>query len=312
VLTALVKNRPVSSVWLVGFAAVVAHCSGSAALTTSLALEPQSAAQTPPAASLPAGSTKAADSPATSVVPFEMLVTNHMLVEARINGKGPFRLIFDLGAPVTLLNNRSSEAAGVVKPDAPRSFLFGMRGEAVVDRLKVGQLTASKLPVIVLDHPVLKALEDVTGRHIDGIMGFTFFARFKTTIDYQAHEMTFEPTAFKVRDLMKELPDRLMGPKVAERRVLAPAGLWGLRLKETPLALDRQGVPIDKILEGSPASDAGLKSGDLICTVDGRWITSIADLYHAAAKVPPGRKITVNVSRDGKELSLSITPSDGI
>ena len=98
VLTALVKNRPLSSVWLVGFAAVVAHCSGSAALTTSLALEPQSAAQTPPAASLPAGSTKAADSPAKSVVPFEMLVTNHMLVEARINGKGPFRLIFDLGS----------------------------------------------------------------------------------------------------------------------------------------------------------------------------------------------------------------------
>ena len=38
-----------------------------------------------------------------------------MLVEARINDKGPYHLIFDLGAPVTLLSNRVSEAAGVVK-----------------------------------------------------------------------------------------------------------------------------------------------------------------------------------------------------
>ena len=34
-----------------------------------------------------------------AIVSFEMLATNHMLVLARINGKGPFRLVFDLGAP---------------------------------------------------------------------------------------------------------------------------------------------------------------------------------------------------------------------
>jgi hypothetical protein len=312
VLTALVKNRPLSSVWLVGFAAVVAHCSGSAALTTSLALEPQSAAQTPPAASLPAGSTKAADSPAKSVVPFEMLVTNHMLVDAKINDKGPFRLIFDLGAPVTLLNNRASEAAGVVKPDAPRSIVFGLRGEAVVNRLQIGELTALKLPVIVLDHPVLSALEDVTGRKIDGIMGFTFFARFKTTIDYQARTMTFEPITYEVRNLLKDLPDRLTGPKVAQRRVLAPSGLWGLKLGEPAKTSDTQGAAILKILDGSPAVQAGLKAGDVLLSIDGRWIACVADVYHAAAKVPLGQQVTIVIMRDGKELTLSIKPADGL
>lgn len=29
-------------------------------------------------------------------VPFEMLATNHMVVRAKINGKGPFDLIFDV------------------------------------------------------------------------------------------------------------------------------------------------------------------------------------------------------------------------
>ena len=95
---------------------------------------------------------------AKAVVPFEMLASNHMVVRAKINGKGPFRLIFDLGAPITLLSNRAGEASGVVKKDAPRSFLFSMRGEASVETLEVGGLTARDLPVIVLDHPALTAL----------------------------------------------------------------------------------------------------------------------------------------------------------
>src|SRR5947209_6074035 len=70
------------------------------------------------------------DAPAgATVVPFEMLPSNHMVVKATLNGKGPFRFIFDLGAPVTLLNNKAGEASGAIKADAPRSFLFNVRGE---------------------------------------------------------------------------------------------------------------------------------------------------------------------------------------
>src|SRR5262245_14342455 len=58
-----------------------------------------------------------AASPAKATVPFSMLPSNHMLVRAMINGKGPYRLIFDLGAPITLLGNRASETSGVVKAD---------------------------------------------------------------------------------------------------------------------------------------------------------------------------------------------------
>src|SRR5262249_52329637 len=85
----------------------------------------------PPAPAKPEA-TRAGAQARTVVVPFEMLPTNHMLVQARINGKGPYHLIFDLGAPITLVSNRASEAAGVVKDDAPRAFLFAMRGEAEI------------------------------------------------------------------------------------------------------------------------------------------------------------------------------------
>jgi PDZ domain/Aspartyl protease len=246
-----------------------------------------------------------------AVVPFEMLPTNHMVVTARINGKGPYRLIFDLGAPITLLSNRASEAAGVVDADAPRAFLFGMRGEAEIAKLEAGGLTAAKLPVIVFDHPVLQALGDMLGRRIDGIMGFTLFARYKTTIDYQTRRMTFEPVDYEVRDLLKELPDRMLGPKVAKERVLAPLGVWGIRLGHPTGGLDAPGVPVAAVDDDSPARRGGLAPGDVITTLDGRWTASIADVFAAAADAEPGRPAEVVILRDGKEMTLTVTPADG-
>jgi PDZ domain/Aspartyl protease len=249
---------------------------------------------------------------ASAVVPFEMLPTNHMLVKAQINGKGPYHLIFDLGAPVTLLSNRASEASGVIKASAPRSFLFGMRGEAKVDKLEVGELTAKQLPVIVLDHPILKALEEMTGRPLDGIMGFTFFAQYSTSIDYHAHKMTFAPIDYQVRDLFKELPDRLMGPKVVHHRVLAPLGIWGLRFGKPTGDVASLGIPITQVYEGSAAAQAGLQAGDVLISLDGYWTTSIGDVFRAASGMAPGHEVPVVIQRGTKEHTLMVRPADGV
>jgi hypothetical protein len=246
-----------------------------------------------------------------SAVPFEMLPSNHMLVKAKINGKGPYRLIFDCGAPITLLSNDASESSGVVKKNAPKSFLFSMRGEARVKTLEVGDLLAKDLPVIVLDHPTLTALGGFLRRPIDGIIGFTFFARYKTTIDYQKDEMTFEPVDYEVKDLMKELPNRLSGPRVARKRVLAPGGVLGLNVG--PATDDSSpGVPITTVLPDSPAAAAGLKVGDVLTTLDGRWTTSVSDAYAAAQGLAPGKPVEAVVVREGKDVTLVITPRAGL
>jgi membrane-associated protease RseP (regulator of RpoE activity) len=256
----------------------------------------------------PAPEPLAAGPSGRAVVPFDLLDSNHIVVRARINGKGPFRLIFDLGAPITLLGSKAAEASGAVKPDAPRSFLFSIRGEARVETLEVGDLTAKDLPVVVLDHPTLKALGDFLGQPLDGIVGYTFFARYRTTIDYPARQITFEPVDAPVRDLMKDLPARLAGPREARRVVLAPGALWGLELGEPDGAA---GVPIRAVLADSPAAEAGLKAGDVLTTLDGRWTTSVADTYAAASGIGPGRDVAVVVLRDGKETTLTVRPREG-
>ncbi len=185
-----------------------------------------------------------------------------------------------------------------------------MRGEEKIKSLEVGDLKAKDLPVIVLDHPTLKALGTFLGRPLDGIIGFTFFARYRTTIDYQAKLMTLEPVDFAVRDLLKELPGRLTGPKVAKRRVLAPSGLWGLTLGD-PVD-DGLGVAIKTVRPGSPAEQAGLKAGDVLTTLDGRWTSNTADAYLAANDVPPGQPIEAVLLREGKELKVQVKPVGGI
>ena len=269
---------------------------------------PFTSAQAPPAEA----KKKAAEDSKAATVPFEMLASNHMVVNAKLNGKGPFRLIFDLGAPITLLSNRAGEVSGVVKKNAPRSMLFAMRGEGQADTLDVGDLHAKDIPVIVLDHPALKALGGFFGKPLDGIIGFTFFARYKTTIDYQAKTMTFEPVDFEVKNLMKDLPERLAGPKVAKRQILAPGALFGLDVGHPVGGLESSGVPIKAVSEGSAADAAGLKAGDILTGLDGRWTTTISDVFAAAAWVSPGKPVDVTVLRDGKPLSLKVTPREGL
>ena len=265
-----------------------------------------------PAAQIGGGQPPSDKAKTGSLVPFSMLPSNHMLVQAAINGKGPYHLIFDLGAPVTLLSNQAAETSGVVQAEAPRSFPFSMRGEAEISQLQVGSLTVTKLPVLVFDHPALKALSNALGRPIDGIMGFTFFARFRTTIDYQTHQMTFVPVDFQIRDLLRELPDRLMGPKTVRHRILAPKGLWGLQVARGKPDQETLGVRITQVLPESPAFRAGLKVGDILTALGNRWTTSIADTYAAAENVEPHKDTQVTIIRNGKEQVLTIRPEDGI
>jgi membrane-associated protease RseP (regulator of RpoE activity) len=249
--------------------------------------------------------------PQPAVVPFRMLPSNHMVVEAKINDQGPFRLIFDLGSPVTLLASGVAERTGCIPKNAPRAFLFGTRGEGKIKTMELGALKAEDIPVVVMDHPALKALGGFLGKPIEGIMGYTFFARYRTTIDYRASEMTFVPVEFQVRNLVKDLEKQLMGPKVARRFVLTPKGLWGLNVGGPEGGVSAPGVPVTAVRPGSPAEAAGILVGDIITSLDGRWTASVADAYAAAAGVAPGEPAQVVILRDGMEQTISVTPKDG-
>ena len=97
--------------------------------------------------------------------------------------------------------------AGLLKGVVTSPFtMFGSQGEVKVKELDVGGQKAAKLTAVVMDHPTIEAISKAFGP-IEGIVGFPFFARFKTTLDYQAKTMTFVPSGFEPPDVMKALDD---------------------------------------------------------------------------------------------------------
>jgi membrane-associated protease RseP (regulator of RpoE activity) len=247
------------------------------------------------------------------VVPFELLKSRHMAVEVKINGTGPYRLIFDTGAPTNLLNNKVATESGLLKKtDKPSGFggFFGIAGAKTIDELQIGDVKMAKVPVMVMDHPTVEAISKALGP-IDGLVGFPFFARYKTTIDYEKKELTFEPNGYEPGDAMQALMTKVMGAQgKQEPTIVAPKGLWGFSAdKENDD--EEAGVTVKDVLEGSPAATGGLKSGDRLLTIDGRWTDSLADTLTATSLVRVGREVTVVVKRDGKEVSLKVKPTKG-
>src|SRR6266852_9448449 len=92
------------------------------------------------------------------VVPFGILKTGHMTVMVKINGKGPYKLIFDTGAPITLLNNKVARESGLLKGvKKPLFTFFGSMGDVKVKEIEVGGQKAENVVAVVMDHPTVEA-----------------------------------------------------------------------------------------------------------------------------------------------------------
>jgi len=77
----------------------------------------------------------------------------------------------------------------------------------------------------------------------------------------------------------------------------------------------RSGVLVSDVTPDSPAAKAGLKRGDVITAIDGVKTTDSAHLRNLVALAGKGKKVKVDLLREGKEKSFEVTlgeqPADG-
>lgn len=66
------------------------------------------------------------------------------------------------------------------------------------------------------------------------------------------------------------------------------------------------GVLIGKVLEDSPAEEAGLKQGDVIVELDGKRIEGLQKFKNMIAAIRPGEKAKLTIIRDGKEKNVTV------
>jgi len=68
------------------------------------------------------------------------------------------------------------------------------------------------------------------------------------------------------------------------------------------------GMKLDGVRPGSPAEKAGLRAGDFITKLGKTPIKNVYDYTYALGEMRPGEEVEAMIKRDGKEMTLKITP----
>ncbi|MGN1032154.1 MAG: PDZ domain-containing protein [Intestinibacter sp.] len=66
------------------------------------------------------------------------------------------------------------------------------------------------------------------------------------------------------------------------------------------------GVYVSEIISGSPAENAGIKSGDIITKIDNIELPVMSDLVDQLNNYNTGDKVVITVNRNGKEITLDV------
>lgn len=70
---------------------------------------------------------------------------------------------------------------------------------------------------------------------------------------------------------------------------------------------EAKGALVSEVLDGTPAAKAGLESGDVVLSVNGKEIQDSRDLTRTVSALAPGDRANIRVLRNGGERNLRVT-----
>lgn len=124
-------------------------------------------------------------------VPIE-IVDNHVYLDVMLDGKGPYRFIFDTGGS-NVIDPAIAKELGASAQGSFQGSGAGSATESVsfakVDTLAVGNAVLRDQVFAVI--PVRQGFGVSAGQHVDGLIGFEVLARFITTFDYADGKVDF-------------------------------------------------------------------------------------------------------------------------
>jgi serine protease Do len=256
-------------------------------------------------------------------VPYRLTLTNHYLVRARINGKGPFNFLVDTGAPALYVGTKAARAIGL----EPQKNEFW----TPVDRLDLeGGAILRDLKARVEDPYQLEGMNalGLPGATIDGILGFTVLGRFRMEFDPTRDRMTWTRLDYVPKDppvprrgTNAVPPPEMQGMNALgalakvfalfsgrqPEDILRPRGLLGIELAESDGI-----VRVSGLLADSPASKSGVKVGDRLVRINDRTSDDLDAVHAAAAKIQPGDRVDLTVRRGPGTLTIQLKAIEGL
>jgi hypothetical protein len=234
------------------------------------------------------------------LVPYRLTDTKHILVRARINDKGPFNFILDTGSPALFLSTAVARKLDLTAGKDGWATLkrFELEGGLVVEQAKAR-----------LDDPYqLEGMNrsGVAGAELHGIIGYNVLAHYRLTIDFTQDKLIWQrlDTAVPLPEIGGKVVDTLAtfgkglenGPKIEPRVGLR--GYLGITLVE------KAGVVIESVQDGSPAADAKLQAGDRITHIHAKAVKTIADVHRLIAPWSAGDDVEMTIQRAGVKKSV--------
>jgi hypothetical protein len=254
--------------------------------------------------------------PRSYQVPYRLTKPKHILVRAKINGKGPFNFIVDTGAPALFVATAVADKLGV-KSDA--------KGWATFDRFEIeGGVVLNKLKGRVETPYQVDAMNGLglAGVELHGMIGYNVLARFRMEIDFTRDKMTWTPLDFEPKapvqlagrgqgggidlfgDILKSL-GALLGTKAAPPVRLR--GFLGVELADGP-----DNPVVRSVLPQGPAGKAGLQAGDHITHVQGRTVIDTEDVERFVRRLAPGDRIKLTVMRGERARDIIFYIGEGL
>jgi serine protease Do len=195
------------------------------------------------------------------------------------------------------------------------------------DALKVGEWVMTIGNPFGLQHTVTAGIVSAKGRHIGG--PYDNFIQTDASINpgnsggpliNTQGEVVGINTAIFTRSggnvgIGFAIPTNLAKEVLAELREKGKVtrGWLGVMIQQvTPeiaesLGLEEsRGALVADVLEDGPAKNAGVKTGDVIIRFDGKQVKDSAELPLMVARTPVGKKVVVDVVRNGKEKRIRV------
>jgi membrane-associated protease RseP (regulator of RpoE activity) len=253
----------------------------------------------------------------TYQVPYRLTDTYHVLVRAKINGKGPFNFILDTGAPFLFVSTAVAKKLGI-EPDPKRLNTF--------ERFEIeGGVVVGNAKGRIEDPFQLEGMNGLglAGVHLDGIIGYNILARYRVEYDFTKDKLAwtaldFEPPLPKGLGIQGGAPGgldalgaimkfagALLGKKPQPELILP--GFFGLQLADVDGA-----VEIQNILAQGPAAKAGLQAHDRIQEFQGTKVNSVADFRKRAMKLVSAQSVRLTLKRGLETKQVTIELGKGL